>query len=191
MPFEVIPLQASEPILLSSRIFEDDRGYFLELYKKSDFAKMGIREDFVQDNISYSVKGVLRGLHYQMDPMAQGKLVTCLKGEVLDVMVDIRKGSPNYGKWRADVLSEKNGHMMYVPVGFAHGFLTLSKDAIFLYKCTKEYAPSTDRGIIWNDPEIDIDWGIENPILAPKDQEHPKLKNADNNFEYVNPYSDK
>ncbi|KKR41293.1 MAG: dTDP-4-dehydrorhamnose 3,5-epimerase [candidate division WWE3 bacterium GW2011_GWA1_42_12] len=181
MPFTI---QANEPMLIISKVFEDDRGYFFETYKKTDFEKIGIKEDFVQDNLSYSVQGVLRGLHYQMDPAAQGKLVMCLKGKVLDVTVDIRKGSPSYGKWRADVLTEKSGHMLYVPPGFAHGFLTLSKSAIFLYKCTKEYNPDADRGIIWNDPEIGVDWQIKKPILSLKDQKHPTLKDADNNFIY-------
>lgn len=182
MPFELLP---SEDLGISfvAKKFNDERGYFFELYKKSDFEKIGIYEDFMQDNVSVSKKNVLRGLHYQKNPNAQGKVVSCLKGEVLDILVDIRKNSPNYGKWRSDILSESNGHMLYVPVGYAHGFLTLSDEAVFMYKCTKEYSLSDSRGIIWNDPDLAINWGVKNPILAPKDITNPLLKDADNNFE--------
>lgn len=184
MPFELLPSENLGISYISSKKFKDERGYFFEFYKKSEFEKIGIKEEFVQDNVSLSKKGVLRGLHYQKNPDAQGKLVTCLKGEVLDVIVDIRKGSPTYGKWKSYILSEENGRMLYVPAGYVHGFLTLSDEAIFLYKCTKEYSSSQDRGIIWNDPDIGVDWGVENPILTAKDKKHPLLKDADNNFEY-------
>lgn len=188
MPIELIEPKLNEPVVLKSKVFADDRGYFYELFKENDFSQYGIKEKFVQDNVSFSYKGVLRGLHYQLEPKAQAKLVTCIKGEVLDVMVDIRKGSPNYGKWRADILSDKNMHIIYVPAGFAHGFLTLSDEAIFLYKCSDFYAPDVDRGIIWNDPDLNIDWGIENPVLSPKDKEHPTFKQSESNFTYKDPF---
>lgn len=183
MPFELLPSEDLGISFVATR-FNDERGYFIELYKKSDLEKIGIKENFLQDNVSVSKKDVLRGLHYQKNPKAQGKLVTCLKGEVLDVLVDIRKNSPKYGKWRSVLLSESNGQMVYVPAGFAHGFLTLSDEAVFLYKCTNEYSPLDNRGIIWNDPDLSINWGIKNPILAPKDCSNPLFKDADNNFEY-------
>lgn len=156
----------------------------MEVYKRSDFAAAGIPEHFVQDNHSRSAKGVLRGLHYQKEPQAQGKLVRCLFGAVFDVAVDIRKGSPSYGKWFGAELTGENRKMLYVPPGFAHGFLTLSDTADVLYKCTAEYAPRHDRGIIWNDPDIGIRWSITAPVLSGKDIEHPRLRDADNDFVY-------
>jgi len=156
----------------------------METYKHSDFASNGIREYFVQDNYSRSSRGVLRGLHYQRNPYAQGKLVQCLKGRIFDVAVDMRKGSPTFGKWAGVELSEENILMLYVPPAFAHGFIVLSETADVLYKCTKEYAPESDRGIIWNDPDINIQWPVKEPILSDKDKRHPLLKDVDNNFEY-------
>ena len=138
----------------------------------------------MQDNHSKSTYGVLRGLHYQKNPKAQGKLVRCIKGKILDVAVDIRKGSPTFGKWVSAILSEENKHMLYVPVGFAHGFAVLSEEAEVLYKTTDEYSPEHDRGILWNDPEIGIDWQVENPIISEKDKNLPLLKDADINFEF-------
>ncbi len=184
MPFIFKQLEIPGIILIEPKIFEDDRGYFMETYKYSDFIKEGIKEYFIQDNCSRSVMGVLRGLHYQKNPMAQGKLVQCLKGKIFDVAVDIRKGSPTYGKWISMELSEENNLILYVPPGFAHGFVVLSESAKVMYKCTKEYSPEDDRGIIWNDPDIGIIWPVTNPILSNKDAGHPRLKDADNNFEY-------
>jgi dTDP-4-dehydrorhamnose 3,5-epimerase len=146
--------------------------------------KAGIKENFVQDNYSKSTESVLRGLHYQKDPNSQGKLVWCLKGKIFDVAVDIRKGSPTYGEWVSLVLSEENRDMLYVPPGFAHGFLVLSNTAEISYKCTKEYSPKDEQGIIWNDPDIKIDWPVKKPILLEKDKKYPMLKEADNNFYY-------
>jgi len=157
----------------------------METYKYSDFAKMGIKEHFVQDNYSKSVKGVLRGLHFQKNPNAQGKLVQCLKGKIFDAAVDIRKGSPTFGNWVSVELSEENNLMLYVPPAFAHGFVVLSEAADVIYKCTKEYSPEDDRGIIWNDPDINIRWPINDPLLSGKDRGHPALRDADNNFEYL------
>jgi dTDP-4-dehydrorhamnose 3,5-epimerase len=184
MPFLFKNLTVPDIILIEPKKFPDDRGFFMETYKHSDFARNGIREYFVQDNYSRSSRGVLRGLHYQRNPDAQGKLVQCLKGRIFDVAVDIRKGSPTFGNWAGIELSEENNLMLYVPPAFAHGFIVLSEAADVLYKCTKEYAPDSDRGIIWNDPDIHIQWPVKEPVLADKDKRHPFLKDADNNFEY-------
>lgn len=177
MPFEFKRLTIPDVILIQPRVFSDARGFFLELYKHSDFFKAGIKEDFVQDNFSRSTKGVLRGLHYQNNPNAQGKLVYCVKGEIFDVAVDIRKGSPNRGKWVSSILSEENRHLLYIPIGFAHGFCVLSEAAEVIYKCTKEYSPQDDSGIIWNDPDMNIKWPISDPLISKKDKELPRLYN--------------
>ncbi|HEX9021823.1 MAG TPA: dTDP-4-dehydrorhamnose 3,5-epimerase [Nitrospirota bacterium] len=182
MPFEFKAIEIPGPVLIRPRVFGDDRGFFLELYKHSDFAQAGIREHLVQDNYSQSAKGVLRGLHYQKNPRAQGKLVVCLKGRIFDVAVDIRRGSVHYGKWAGVELSEENRLMLYVPPGFAHGFEVLSETAEVLYKCTDEYSPPDDRGVIWNDPGIGIAWPLPDPVLSGKDKVHPLLRDADNNY---------
>lgn len=184
MPFEFRRLEIPEVILIEPKKFFDERGFFLEIYKSSDFFNVGIDKPFMQDNLSYSKKGVLRGLHYQLNPAAQGKLVRVLKGKILDVAVDIRKGSPSFGKWVSEILSAENALMLWVPEGFAHGFLSLEEGTIVLYKNTSEYNPLLDRGIIWNDPQIGIDWHCENPVLSDKDKKHPLLAAADNNFIY-------
>jgi len=183
MPFVFKKMKIPEIILVSPKVFGDERGFFMETYKKSDFETNGISENFVQDNHSKSAKGVLRGLHYQKNPFAQGKLVRCVQGEIFDVGVDIRQGSPTFGKWAGVKLSAENAKMLYIPAGFAHGFVVLSETAEVMYKTTAEYRPELDRGIIWNDPEINIDWMIENPDLSEKDREQPLLKNADINFD--------
>jgi dTDP-4-dehydrorhamnose 3,5-epimerase len=139
----------------------------------------------VQDNFSYSTKGILRGLHYQKNPKAQTKLVIVLRGEIFDVAVDIRKNSPTYGKWVSEILSEKNHRSLYIPEGFAHGFCVLSESADVLYKVNREYSPEDERGIIWNDTEINIAWPIDNPILHEKDSKLDLLKNTDNDFVYL------
>ena len=148
----------------------------MESYKYSEFFAFGIKERFVQDNHSRSKKGVLRGLHYQRHPKAQGKLVRVVVGEIFDVAVDLRLNSPTYGKWVGERLSAENKRMLYIPPGFAHGFCVLSEEAEVLYKTTEEYSPDHDAGIIWNDPEIGIDWPIERPILSPKDAALPMLR---------------
>ena len=181
MPFQFHRLEIPELILVEARQFEDERGFFMETYQRSQFSANGIAEAFVQDNLSYSVRGVLRGLHYQEHPKAQGKLVQVLLGRVFDVAVDIRKRSPTYGKWIGTVLSADSGRMLYVPPGFAHGFCVLSKEAAVAYKVTEEYAPDLDRGIRWNDLDIGIQWPIADPVLSPKDARLPFLKEADNN----------
>ncbi|RLG13263.1 dTDP-4-dehydrorhamnose 3,5-epimerase [Candidatus Pacearchaeota archaeon] len=183
MPFKFKKLEIPDVILIEPVVFTDERGFFIETFKASDFKANNISYEFVQDNHSKSRKGVLRGLHYQLKPMEQGKLVRCIKGKIWDVAVDIRKGSPWYRKWVGVELSEKNKLMLWIPPGFAHGFVAL-EDAEVIYKCTKEYAPQYDRGIIWNDPELAIHWPIKNPILSLKDANLPNLKDAENNFEY-------
>ncbi len=185
MPFKFTKLTIPEVILIEPSRLVDDRGFFMEMYKRSDFAKEGITEYFVQDNYSQSRQGVLRGLHYQKNPRAQGKLMRCVKGKILDVAVDIKSGSPTYGVWVAAELTGENGHMLYIPPSFAHGFVVLSGVAEVIYKCTEEYSPENERGIIWNDPTIKINWPIENPILSKKDAMLPSLQNADHDFRCV------
>ncbi len=182
MPFEFVPQVLNGLVLIKPKVFGDGRGFFLELYKHSDYLAAGIREHLVQDNYSRSSQGVVRGLHYQKQPKAQGKLVTCLRGVIFDVAVDIRRGSPGFGKWVGVELSEQNRHLLYVPPGFAHGFQVMSETADVMYKCTDEYAPAEDRGIIWNDPDIRIAWPLDNPLLSGKDRFHPRLQDADINF---------
>jgi dTDP-4-dehydrorhamnose 3,5-epimerase len=184
MPFEFNRLDIPGLVLVRPKVFGDERGFFFELYKHADFADAGLTEHFTQDNYSRSGLGVLRGMHYQKNPKAQGKLVMCLRGNVHDVAVDIRKGSPHYGKSFAVELSDENRQMLYVPPGFAHGFQVLSESAEVLYKCTGEYSPSDDRGIIWNDPDLNIAWPLDNPILSAKDKTHSCLREADNNFTF-------
>ena len=184
MPFDFERLSIPDLILIKPEIFPDNRGYFMETYKRSDFRKAGINDLFVQDYHSYSIKGVIRGLHYQLNPMAQGKLVRCIKGQIFDVAVDIRQGSPTYGQWVSIYLSEETGSFLYIPEGFAHGLCSLSEDVHIFSKVTKEYAPEYDFGIIWNDPEINITWPIDNPIISSKDADLPHFSDAPNNFEY-------
>ena len=182
MPFTFKNLDIPEVILVDMQSFSDNRGFFLESFKESEFASNGITTKFVQDNFSHSVKGVLRGLHYQKNPKAQAKLVTALRGEIFDVAVDIRKNSPTFGKWVSEILSDKNHKMLYIPEGFAHGFCVLSTVADVIYKVNNEYSPENERGIIWNDPQIDIMWPIDMPLLHEKDSALPMLQNADIDF---------
>ncbi len=184
MSFNITKLEIPDVILIEGKAFGDERGFFMEMYKRSDFTKYGITQTFVQDNHSHSVRGVLRGLHYQKQPAAQAKLISVIRGEVLDVAVDIRKGSPTYGRWVSEILSLKKHRMLYIPEGFAHGFLVLSEVADVVYKVTSEFSPQDERGIIWNDPSIGIDWPIKEPLLVGKDTQFPTLKEADNNFIY-------
>ncbi len=175
MPFNFEKTEINDVILVKPKVFGDDRGFFMETYKESDFENAGIKDKFVQDNYSKSVKGVLRGLHFQKPPMQQGKLVRCVMGKIFDVAVDIRKDSPTFGKWTAYELSEDNKHMLWIPKGFAHAFLTLSDEAEIMYKVSgAEYSPEHDSGIIWNDPHLNIKWpleeySIDKPILSQKD----------------------
>ncbi len=178
MPFNFVKTDIEGLIIIEPRKFPDDRGFFMETYKKSEFVNAGIAEDFVQDNHSLSSKGVLRGLHFQTEPHAQGKLVRVVKGAVWDVGVDLREESETYGKWVGVELTEENGKMFYIPPGFAHGFLTLTDNTHFLYKCTAEYAPTADGGIKWNDPEVAVQWPLSGitPSVSAKDETLPFLK---------------
>ena len=184
MPFRFQRLALPDVILIEAQHFDDDRGFFLETYKRSVFAAQGIPDVFVQDNYSHSLRGVLRGLHYQKNPHAQGKLVQVVHGEVFDVAVDIRRGSPTFGHWVGVRLSADRFQILYISAGFAHGFCVLSDAAGFTYKVTAEYAREADAGIVWNDPDIGIEWPITDPILSPKDAQRPLLRNADTRFSY-------
>lgn len=169
-------------ILIKPQVFGDERGFFSEVYKKSLFIAHGITSEFVQDNHSKSSKGVLRGLHYQINPKAQGKLVRCINGAVFDVAVDIRKDSVTFGKWVGLELSAINKHMLWIPAGFAHGFVTLADDTEFVYKTTQEYAPEYDRGIRYDDPAIGIIWPqLDHLVLSAKDRVQPLLCDAEIN----------
>lgn len=179
---QVIPVEIPDLFIIQPKIFEDQRGYFFESYNKKAFHSQGINADFVQDNQSKSQKGVLRGLHFQEPPYAQGKLVSVIKGAVLDVAVDIRKNSPAYGKHIAVELNERNKTMLWIPEGFAHGFLTLEDETIFSYKCTNFYHKESERSILWNDPDINIKWGLNNPMLSEKDISGIYLKEFNSPF---------
>ena len=159
---------------ITPRVFNDERGYFYETFKDSLFKQYGIEGNFVQDNQSFSTKGVLRGLHFQKKPFAQGKLVRVISGSVIDIAVDIRPDSSTFGQYESFLLTGENKKMVYVPEGFAHGFVTL-EDAIFTYKCTNVYDKASESGIIYNDPELNIDWGVESPLVSEKDLELPTL----------------
>lgn len=161
-------------VILEPRVFHDSRGYFMETWNRARYESFGLPGTFVQDNLSSSVRGVLRGLHYQ-HPRAQGKLVTVLKGEVFDVAVDIRVGSPTFGQWVGVTLSEENKREFYIPPDFAHGFVVTSESALFSYKCTEYYDPKGEASLLWNDPGIGIEWPSGTPILSPKDEAAPRL----------------
>ena len=176
MSFSFSSLGIPDVMLVIPKYYSDERGYFLESFKESEFSANGINAKFVQDNVSFSTKGVLRGLHYQQKPKEQAKLISVISGEIFDVAVDIRKDSTTYGKWVSQILSEKNHKMLYIPEGFAHGFCTLSDTANVLYKVTNEYSPENERGIIWNDPNVSISWPIENLIISEKDKKLPILQ---------------
>jgi dTDP-4-dehydrorhamnose 3,5-epimerase len=166
----VIETGFKDLLVIQPNVFEDERGYFYESYNREVYNKLGLNFEFVQDNQSLSQKGVLRGLHFQNPPHEQGKLVRVLKGGVLDVTLDIRKNSPTYGKHYSIELNEKNKTCLYVPPGFAHGFLTLEDNTIFFYKCTKYYNKASEGAVLWNDKDLSINWGIENPTLSEKDK---------------------
>tara|TARA_B100000029_G_scaffold492166_1_gene553120 strand:- start:57 stop:614 length:558 start_codon:yes stop_codon:yes gene_type:complete len=184
MPFTFKRLEIPDVILIEPKPFHDDRGFFLESFKESDFASNGIDVKFVQDNISHSVKDVIRGLHFQSPPKAQAKLITVVKGEILDVAVDIRKSSPTYGKWVSEILSDLNHNLLYIPEGFAHGFsVSSSKGADVMYKVSNEYSPDHERGIIWNDPKLNIKWLSDlTQIISNSDSHLPLFENAVDHF---------
>jgi len=182
MSFTFKKLSIPDVILIEPKVFKDERGFFAEIFKSSYFKEAGLPDNFVQFNHSKSTKGVIRGLHYQKAPFAQGKLIRVLKGEIFDVAVDIRRKSPYFGKWLGVGLSAEKMNMIYIPVGFAHGFLTVSDEAEIEYYCTNIYSASSDRGILYNDPSINIDWHIKKPIISAKDAKLPLLSAADNDF---------
>lgn len=182
---KVIKTDVLDVYILEPQVFGDSRGWFMETWSQKKMEDAGLTYHFVQDNQSYSAqKGTLRGLHFQNGDASQAKLVRCGKGTVLDVVVDLRKGSPTYKKWAAVELSAENKRQLMIPRGFAHGFLTLTDDVEFLYKADNLYSPEADRNIIWNDPEIGVEWGIKNPIISAKDQKAPKLCDSDVDFVY-------
>ena len=176
MPFEFKKLKIKDVILVTPQVFCDESGFFMETYKKSDFYANGIDIEFNQDNHSKSTKGVLRGLHFQKSPYGQAKLVRCTRGKILDVAVDIRKESPTFGKYVSEILSEDNKNMLFIPEGFAHGFLVLSDEAELNYKASGEYNKEADCGVMWNDLDIGIDWNFDfEPILSEKDKHQLSL----------------
>jgi len=176
MPFEFERQKIKDVILIKPKVFGDNRGFFMESYKKSDFYANGIDVEFNQDNHSKSSKGVLRGLHYQAAPYGQAKIVRCGRGRIYDVAVDIRPDSPTFGQYVKVELSEENKQMLYIPVGFAHGFVALTDEVELLYKASGEYNPQADRGVLWNDPDINIDWNLDfEPLLSEKDKVQPRL----------------
>lgn len=183
---EVIQTNIEGVVILHPRVFGDERGYFFESFSQRDFERQVCKTTFVQDNESMSCYGVLRGLHFQKPPFAQSKLVRVVKGHVLDVAVDIRRGSPTFGKYVSVELSEENKRQFFIPRGFAHGFAVLSQEAIFQYKCDNYYAPESEGALAWDDPDLDIDWRIpaEKVILSEKDKHHSRLKDADWLFDY-------
>lgn len=184
MPFTFVPQEIPEVVLVQPVRMGDDRGFFEETFRSSVFAEAGLPDRFVQDNHSRSRRGVLRGLHFQRDPHAQGKLVSCVAGEVFDVAVDLRVGSPTYGRWVAAVLSSDNGHALWVPEGFGHGFCVLSESADLAYKVTAEYHGPSEGGVRWDDPAIGIEWPVRDPQLSPRDVTLPLLADSDHGFRY-------
>ena len=183
----VIQTEIQGVVIIEPRVFGDSRGYFFESFSEKNFKEQVADVDFVQDNQSKSCYGVVRGLHFQKPPHAQAKLVRVVKGRVLDVAVDLRKGSPTYGKHVAVELTEDNHRQFFIPRGFAHGFAVLSEEAIFQYKCDNYYAPQSEGAVAWNDPDLGIDWGVplEKAILSEKDMKHTRLKDIDSPFELI------
>lgn len=181
-----IKTHLEDVLVVEPAVFGDHRGWFMETYSEAKFNEHNLRYQFVQDNQSYSaVKGTLRGLHFQLNPKAQTKLVRCTRGSIFDVAVDIRQGSPSYGKWFGIELSAENKKQLLIPKGFAHGFMTLTEDVEVQYKCDELYAPECDGGILWNDPDIAIEWPIDVvPVLSAKDEQAPLLKDVRHNFVY-------
>lgn len=184
------PTQIPDVVIIKPKVFTDHRGYFFESYNVDAFKKMGIEINFVQDNESYSRKNVIRGLHYQLSPYSQTKLVRVVAGRIFDVAVDIRKNSPTFGQYVGIELSDDNKYQLLIPKGFAHGFAVLSDFAIVSYKCDQYYNPEADRGIRYNDPEIGIDWKIpmEQAVVSAKDNVHPAMKDAELNFVFGSIY---
>lgn len=180
---KVVSTDIDDLFIIEPQVFGDSRGWFMESWSQKKMEEAGLFYNFVQDNHSFSaLKGTLRGLHFQKGSSSQAKLVRCVRGAVLDVAVDLRKNSKTYKKWVGCILSEENKKQFLIPRGFAHGFLTLTDNVEFVYKADNYYDPQADRNIIWNDEEINVDWGIENPILSEKDKKAPKLSESDVDF---------
>jgi len=175
MPFSFQPTTLPGVIAVKSRIFEDERGFFLESYRRDDFVAAGITASFVQDNLSFSTRGVLRGIHFQYAPHAQGKLVRTIDGKVWDLAVDLRPDSSTFRKWIGVELDSAEGDMLYIPAGYGHAFVVLSESAHFFYKCSAAYTPQGDGGVRWDDPDLAIEWPIENPVVSGKDACLPSL----------------
>lgn len=182
MKFEFERLEVPEVVLVTPTRYRDERGFFQESYRHSEFVEVGIDAHFVQDNLARSSRGVLRGLHYQIPPGAQGKLVGAASGRIFDVAVDLRVGSPTYGRWVGETLDADQGRLLWIPPGFAHGYVVLSDLADVYYKCTAEYRPELDRGVLWNDPLIGIAWPVVDPVVSLKDGGQPTLEDCDNPF---------
>ena len=184
MPIEVTPTAIEAVKVVKTGRFADDRGFFSESYSRDPWAAAGLGMTFIQDNLSNSRRGVVRGLHYQVNPAAMGKLVRCLRGAIFDVAVDIRRGSPTFGQYVSQELSEENGLALWVPAGFAHGFVALADESLVLYKCDAQHAPAQERAISYQCPKIGIAWPITPSIVSPKDAVAPGLEEADFNFVY-------
>jgi dTDP-4-dehydrorhamnose 3,5-epimerase len=172
---KVVQTALEDVLFIEPDVFGDERGYFVETFHRKRYKQEGVDTEFVQDNLSFSSKGIIRGLHYQF-PQAQAKLVQVIKGEVFDVTVDIRRGSPTFGKWISVAISDENKRQIYIPEGFAHGFCVLSDTAFLSYKCSDLYAPESEGGILWSDPDLGIDWPVKQPVLSEKDRQYLCLK---------------
>jgi len=175
MPFERLDTEIDGLVLVQPKVISDERGFFFESYRRNEFERLGIDVEFVQDNHSRSMRGTIRALHFQLRP-GQAKLIRCARGSVYDVAVDLRRGSPTYGKHEAFVLSDKNAHQVYIPVGFAHGFCVTSAEADVTYKVSSYYDPETERGIAWDDPAIGVKWPVDEPLVSERDRSNPRLE---------------
>jgi dTDP-4-dehydrorhamnose 3,5-epimerase len=184
MPVKVAPTEIPDVLMVETGLIRDDRGFFSETYSAKMFAEAGIRETFLQDNLSGSRKGTLRGLHYQIEPHGMGKLVRVIRGAIFDVAVDIRRGSPSYGKWVGRTLSGDGSVALWIPTGFAHGFVALEDDSVVLYKCTAIHTPAAERAVHYADPSIGIRWPLPPTLISPKDAVAPPLTEAEHNFDY-------
>ena len=188
MPFTFTPTAISDVVLVESQSFPDPRGWFREGFKTADFAEAGLPSEFAQDNLSFSVARVVRGLHFQHEPKPQGKFVSVASGEIWDVALDIRAGSPTFGRWVGEVLSLENGRALWIPPGFAHGFCVLSGDgAVVTYKCTNEFVGALDGGLRFDDPTVAVEWPVSNPVLSEKDRRLPLLADIATPFTYSPP----
>ncbi len=185
MPLEIRETELLDVLEIEVKIAADHRGFFTETYNQDTWTQQGFKENFVQDNLSLSHKGVLRGMHYQIHPVPMGKLVRCVRGAIYDVAVDLRQGSPTFGKWLGRELSAENHLWLWVPTGFAHGFVALQEESLVYYKCTATHCPETERALAWNDPDIGIEWPVTPTIVSDKDREAPRFADAEYNFTYT------